>query len=294
MSDSDDPIYELVNDLPGTSITGAVLHALDYIAPGQWKNITSFDELIADETGESDRDLVQQVGERAIQLYADSSNGYQKAVWCFQMVDSLDQTIVAASALNLVGQKFDLSFLQKITPKPETAQAVDAGIKLACELATFGFVNGIPGDGIVAFAKALGSYAKADMIRLAAFVAIDCVLPLGPNFVEEMADAVAGSSLTDNRLFQAVARYLPGNGVEAQKSIIQQNIAASGAQLTALAQSKGIEQSAVLDKLRQYINFSDDKLDVIAATVDMMTDYYQHTGIQSVARRVISRAYSEI
>ena len=54
MSDSDDPIYELVNDLPGTSITGAVLRALDYIAPGQWKNITNFDELIQDETGETD------------------------------------------------------------------------------------------------------------------------------------------------------------------------------------------------------------------------------------------------
>lgn len=294
MSDSDDPIYELVNGLPGTSITGAVLRALDYIAPGQWKNITNFDELIKDETGETDADLIKQVGERAIMLYTDSSNHYQKAVWCFQMVDSIDKTIVAASAIGMIGDKFDIGFLKKITPKPETGQAIDAAIKFACELASFRFVNGVPGDGVLEFTKALGSYAKEDMIRIAAFVALDCVLPMGPNFLQKMQDAVSGSSLTDSKLFSAASKFLPGDGVEGQKQVIQKNLESAGGQLTALAQSKGIEQGAVLDKVRQHMSFADDKLDVVAAAIDVATRYYEHTGIQSVARRVISRSYSEI
>ncbi|HEX2874573.1 MAG TPA: hypothetical protein VHP33_25140 [Polyangiaceae bacterium] len=294
MSDSDDPIFKLVNDLPGTSVTGAVLRALDFVAPGQWKNITNFDELIKDETGESDESLIQQVGERAIQLYTDPAHGYQKSVWCFQMVDSLDKALVAASALNLIGQKLDLSFLTAITPQPETAQAVDAGIKFACELASFSFVNGSPGDGVADFAGALGSYAKADAMRLAAFVALDCVLPLGPNFVEKISSAVASSSLTDNKLFNAVSKFLPGHGAEEQKAVIQKNIAAAGGTLTELTTSKGVDQAGILDRVRQYMTFADDKLDVIAATLDALTNYYEHTGVQSVARRVISRAYSEI
>jgi len=294
MSDSDDPIYKLVNDLPGTSVTGAVLHMLDWVAPGQWKNITHFEELIKDQTGEDDQSLIQQIGERAIVLYTDSSNNYQKAVWCFQMVDSVDKTIVAASAVNLIGQKFDLGFLKALTPQPETAQALDAAIKLACELASFGFVNGIPGDGVGEFAKALAGYGKEDLIRLAAFIAFDCVLPLGPNFIDKMNDAVSSSSLTDNKLFNAASKYLPGGGIEGQKAIIKKNIESAGGQLTDFAKVKGIEQGSIFEKVKGVVNFSDDKLDVVAAAIDMMTSYYLHTGIQSVARRVIERAYSEI
>ncbi|MFZ5892395.1 MAG: hypothetical protein ACOY0T_15150 [Myxococcota bacterium] len=294
MSDSDDPIYELVNNLPSTSVTGAVLRALDFVAPGQWKNITSFEELLQDETGESDDALIQQIGERAIVLYTDPAHAYQRAVWCFQLVDSLDQAIVAASTVNLIGQKFDLRFLKSITPQPETAQALDAGIKLACELASFAFVNGIPGESVAEFAKSLAGYAKDDLIRIAAFVAIDCVLPLGPNFVEKMTSAISGASLTDSRLFSSVAKYLPGNGLQGQKEVIRNTLQATGDQLTNLAKTKGIEQASLLDKLGQFMSFSDNKLDVIAASLDLMTNHYEHTGVQSVARRVISRAYSEI
>jgi hypothetical protein len=38
----------------------------------------------------------------------------------------------------------------------------------------------------------------------------------------------------------------------------------------------------------------DGKLDYVAAFVDMTTDYFAHTGTQTVARSLISRAASEI
>jgi len=291
---SDDPIYELVNNLPSTSLTGALLKSLDFIVPGQWKNITNFDELIKDETGESDEDLIQQVGERAIQLYTDAENGYQRAVWCFQKADSVDKGVVAASALNLIGQKFDLQFIQNITPQPETAQAIDAAVKFGVELATFRLVNGLPGDGIAELTRAITSYAKDDAIRLAAFVAFDCVLPLGPNFLDKISGALSSAKLSENSLFRSVQQYLPGSSEDEQKTIIESSLRAVGGQLTGLAESKGVTQSGILAKIKDYVVLKDDRWDLIAATIDFMTNYYQHTGTQSVARRLIARSYSEI
>jgi hypothetical protein len=42
------------------------------------------------------------------------------------------------------------------------------------------------------------------------------------------------------------------------------------------------------------VEVTDGRLDVIAAVLDMATNYFEHTGIQSVARRIISRAYGEL
>jgi hypothetical protein len=50
----------------------------------------------------------------------------------------------------------------------------------------------------------------------------------------------------------------------------------------------------ILSNLRHFIEISDDRLDFVAAFIDETTDYYEHTGIQSVARSLIERAVSEI
>jgi len=42
------------------------------------------------------------------------------------------------------------------------------------------------------------------------------------------------------------------------------------------------------------VDIADDKLDYVAAFLDMTTNYFEHTGTQSVARRLIERAASEI
>jgi hypothetical protein len=49
-----------------------------------------------------------------------------------------------------------------------------------------------------------------------------------------------------------------------------------------------------MSHLKSFIDFSDDKLDYVAAFLDLSTNYYEHTGTQTVARRLIDRAYGEI
>jgi hypothetical protein len=61
-----------------------------------------------------------------------------------------------------------------------------------------------------------------------------------------------------------------------------------------MVQDKAISQEGILARVREYVEVADDKLDMVAAALDMSTNYFEHTGIQTVARRVVTRAYGEL
>lgn len=50
----------------------------------------------------------------------------------------------------------------------------------------------------------------------------------------------------------------------------------------------------VLGKIENVVEFSDSKLDYVAAFLDLTTNYYEHTGTQTLVRRLIERAVNEI
>jgi hypothetical protein len=50
----------------------------------------------------------------------------------------------------------------------------------------------------------------------------------------------------------------------------------------------------IVEPLRHFMDVADDKLAYLAAFLDMSTNYYEHTGIQTMARSLISRASNEI
>ena len=50
----------------------------------------------------------------------------------------------------------------------------------------------------------------------------------------------------------------------------------------------------VVGNVRGYLPGIESKLDYVSAFIDMFTNYYEHTGIQTVARSVIMRAVSEV
>lgn len=289
-------LHTVLEELPASSLTTHVLGALDWIVPGEWRNIVNFQEMIQDVTGESDESIIQQVGERALALYADESNGYQRAVTVFKGVDSASTVAGLAAMANMASQQFEiLSFLGDVTPKPDTTQAIDAGLKLAAELVGFTLTNGIPGDSVGDFCSALVNYGKEEKMRLAAWLAIDCVLPLGPGFIDRIAEALQGelSSLENNRIYQFVSSHLPG-GVAEHRDLIVRTIGDSRGHLESMVADGGITPEAVLAKVREYVSVADDKLDLVAAALDLATNTFEHTGIQTVARRVVTRAYGEI
>jgi hypothetical protein len=294
---SDKHLYQLLEELPQSGVTVTVLNALDYIVPGSWQNITNFEQMIRATTGEEDQAIIQAIGEKAIELYSDPSRGYQRAVWVYQMVDRVDKVAGAAALANKLANKWSFGFLERFTPKADNAQAVDAALKFAAELATFCLINGIPGDSVGDFAASLLDNSKEDIMRIAAWLAIDCVIPFGPDAIGRMIDGVQkiqSGELANNSLFQGLQRFLPGGSIDDQRRLVQTNLEASSGFLSNFISSRGLQQQDLLQRVRHYVDIADDKLDYVGAILDMATNYYEHTGIQTTTRRVIAHAYASL
>jgi len=291
-------IFELLNNLPSSSLTTRLLGLLDTIVPGEWENIRTLEDMVKRVTGETDDALIQQVGERAVMLYNDESLGYQRAVQIYKLVDDTGLISGVLSFASKASEDIEwLGFLDKVTPKSETTQAIDAGAKIVAELSAFCLTNGLPGDSIGDFVKSLGAYSKEEKMRLISWLAFDCVLPLGPEFfnsilgyLENLADKYFG----ENTRFAKLASYLPGGTVAEKKKLVLDTLQQSAPTLNGMVAQHGLTQETLLAKAREFTTAHEGKLDYLAAAIDLTTNVFEHTGIQTVARRVVSRAYGEI
>ncbi|MCY7384391.1 MAG: hypothetical protein LH628_17755, partial [Microcoleus sp. CAN_BIN18] len=207
-------VFELVDQLPKDNMTVKALRALDFVVPGEWNNLVGFENTIRTVTGETDEDMIQQIGDRAITLYNDKSEGYQRALWLYQTIDSADSALGTAALANKVAQNVPfLSMLGNLTPKPEKAQTIDLSLKLVVELLAFCQINGLPGDSIGDFAGALGDYGGESLMRMAALVCFDGLIPLGPDFImatQSWIQKLSPSDLQDNPAFKSIGSMIPG------------------------------------------------------------------------------------
>ena len=292
------PIFELVDELPTRGLTVSMLNSLDFIAPGQWQNTVGFVNTIKTVTGETDEDLIQQIGERAIYLYNDRSQGYQRAMWLYQTVDRTDTALGTAALANKVGEKIPLlGFLNNITPKADKAQTIDLCLKLVVELVAFCQINGIPGDSIGDFVASLGEYAGESLIRMVALVCVDGLLPLGPDFIYKALSALSSMNpqeLAQNSTFQGIQDAIPGNNVGSKLNFIGESFDSVKGWMGGLVTQNNLTPQKIVGNLQNFVQLADDKLDYLAAFLDVATNYYEHTGTQTLARRLISRAVAEI
>jgi len=292
------PIYELVDQLPTGGLTVMSLRSLDFVIPGEWQNLVGFDNTIRTVTGETDESIIQQIGDRAVTLYNDKSQGYQTALWLYQTVTSGSKLLGTAALANKVGEKIALlGFLDKITPKAEKAQTIDLAVKLVVELVAFCQINGIPGDSIGDFLAALGDYSGESLMRMSALVCFDGLIPLGPDFIQKVLsgfNTMSPQELQQNQSFNSVKDLIPGGNTEGQKNFILQSFDSVSGWMSGFVNSRGLTPQNVAQHLSSFIDVADDKLDYLAAFLDVSTNYYEHTGIQTLARRLIERASAEI
>ncbi len=129
-----EPISKLVDELPAKSMTTLVLGALDFAVPGQWQHYPNFHDMAKAITGEHREGKLQALCNHADQLYNEGERGAQRAVWIYQSVDGSDRMLAAASLAHQLGDSVGvLNFLSKITPEPDSLQALDLGLKIAAE-----------------------------------------------------------------------------------------------------------------------------------------------------------------
>ena len=292
------PIFELVDELPTSGITVMALRSLDFVIPGEWQNLTGFTNTIRAVTGETDEGLIQQIGDRAVHLFNDGSQGYQRALWLYNTVDSASGALGAAAMANKVGQDISfLGFLGNLTPKPEKAQSIDLCVKLVVELVAFCQINGIPGDSIGDFLAALGDYSGESLMRMAALVCFDGLIPLGPDFILKGLSTIQGTSPSDleqNQTFKGVKDLVPGGDSASKLGFITQSFDSVKGWMGDFVSSHNLTQENVLDNLTKFVEVSKDKLDYVGAFLDISVNYYTHTGVQTLARRLIERAVAEI
>ncbi|WP_448524832.1 hypothetical protein [Parathermosynechococcus lividus] len=291
-------IFKVVDQLPSGGITVMSLKALDFVIPGQWQNIVGFDNTIRHVTGETDPALVRQIGERAVRLFNDRSQGYQRALWLYQTVDNTDALLGAAALANKVGEKISfLGFLDKITPKPERAQSIDLSIKLIVEILAFCQINGIPGDSLSDFLRALGDYGGESLMRMAALICFDGLIPLGSDFLLKCLNTLHSlqpNDLQENPTFKAISSVVPGGSPAGQLGFILQSVGAVQGWMSQFVASRDLTPEKVVNSLQNFIELSKENLDYLGAFLDMTTNYYYHTGVQTLARRLIERAVAEI
>ena len=291
-------IFELVDELPKTNVTTTVLKALDFIVPDKWENITNFEEMIRQVSGVNDEAVIQKIGERAVWLFNDKSQGYQNAMWLYQTVDKADYGLGAAALANKVANKIKLlSFIDRLTPNDEKAQAIDLSIKLVVEVVAFCQINGLPGDSIGDFVKALKEYEGDALMRMGALVCIDGVIPFGADFimqVESTLNNLSTKELSSNATFSKVNRLIPGGDTNGQLQFIGRSFEATKGWMVDFMSNHQLSQNKLVGNLSRFVDFSENQLDYVAAFLDMSTNYFEHTGTQSIARSLISRAMMEI
>lgn len=292
------PIFELVDSLPTGGITVMALKSLDFTLPGQWQNLVGFDNTIRAVTGETDDELTKQIGDRAVALFNDKSQGYQRALWLYQTVSSASGALGTAALANKIGQ--DISFLgilKNLTPKPEKAQSIDLCVKLVAEIVAFCQINGIPGDSVGDFLAALKDYGGESLVRMAALVCFDGLIPLGPDFARKGLDSLKTTSASDlekNQTFKGIQELIPGNNSEGKLGFIAESFESTKGWMDGFVSANSLTPDKVVDNLGKFVDISKDKLDYVGAFLDMYVKYYEHTGIQTLARRLIERAVAEI
>ncbi|MDQ3714199.1 MAG: hypothetical protein M3388_18560 [Acidobacteriota bacterium] len=292
------PIYEIVDELPTSGLTVKMLQALDFVVPGQWQNVTGFDNTIRVVTGETDEQVIQQIGERAIHLYNDKTQGYQTALRIYDLVGKGSTALGAAAMANKFGENFSfLSFLDRLTPKADKAQAIDLSVKLVAEVVAYCKINGIPGDSFGEFVGALADYSGESLMRMAALVSVDALLPLGPDFIGKVQSTIGGlssSELEQNQTFNQINTEIPGGDTSSKLGFIGESFRSVSDWMGSFVASRNLTQENVLANLKKYIDITDNKLDYVSAFLDMTTNYYEHTGVQTLARRLTERAAAEI
>ena len=286
-------IIELVDNLPTNNITVKVLKSLDFVLPGKWENLVGFDNSISAITRVTTTQDIAEIRDRAIDLYDDKKNGYQTAIWLYQTVDSADKAIAAAALADKIGDTFSfIPFLDKLTPKADSVQSVDLKLKLVAELIVYSKINGIDLNPVKFAASLKDNYHHEALLRMAALICIDGIIPLGTNFVSTIrTDLETGNNIVKTPAFNAVSDLIP---VEDKQGFINESFDAVGDWMDNVINSFHLTRNSLVDKFGGFIEIADDKLDYLAAFLDGSTNFFEHTGIQTVARQLINRAYQEM
>ena len=134
-------------------------------------------------------------------------------------------------------------------------------------------------------------------MRMAALVCFDGLIPLGPDFILKAQDTLGGlspSDLSENSSFSQISSLIPGGDTEGKLNFIGSSFDSVKEWMGSFVSERNLTREGVVSNLQSFIEVSDNSLDYLGAFLDVSTNYYEHTGTQTLAKRLIDRAYAEI
>ena len=115
----------------------------------------------------------------------------------------------------------------------------------------------------------------------------------GPDFISKVTESSEDEEravLPNNAALEALGDMIPA---EDKGNFLTETFKSVEGWMQNLMESQGLNSSVISDHLGGFVEIADDKLDYVAAFLDASTNYYEHTGIQTVARKLINTAYEE-
>ena len=100
--------------------------------------------------------------------------------------------------------------------------------------------------------------------------------------------------LEDNSTFKQMNDAIPGNSSEGKLNFIGSSFDSVKGWMSNTVSKNDLTPQKVTSKLSGFVDFADDKLDYLAAFLDLSTNYFEHTGTQTLTKRLIERAEAEI
>ena len=95
-------------------------------------------------------------------------------------------------------------------------------------------------------------------------------------------------------VFLKLKRLIPGNDDSSKLSFINKSFDSTKDWMGSFVAKHNITQNKVMTNIQGFVDFTEGQLDYVAAFLDMSTNYFEHTGTQSIARSLISRAMMEV
>jgi hypothetical protein len=289
-------IDEQLEALPRENLTTHVLESLRGLWGGEWENLTSLEAMARSVTGEHDEGALSQVCERARALYVDEGEGYQAATELFFKVDGADRGVEVplARRAGAEGRYAFLASLAGVTAPPAPVQAWRAAVKLAAERAACALLKGVPRDAQADFSPSLRHYTREASLRVRAFLALDCMLPLGNDFVPLLRAAAAAPPRGADPLLSRVGPFLPGKTWEQKRAHVARNVEQCAPLIERLLRAEPLSREAVLDEVCRRVSFADRSPGYVAAMLLRATSSFAHLGPQSVCRTLVTRAQAEL